>query len=444
MSRPFSFGISACLVTITLASPLRAQQFAEVKVSSFGFGDIEFDSARDGIYCSICNFGQGNSRFNWTDINGNLWIAHVDPQTGAVVPANGKAELVDTNAAYWKDFGNGPEWAFSTQGSELLYTRYQPGMPRTSAFAGAALATMINGAWTADFLPGAINTDISDGSGNSALPEASQASESPMALVVYKNLAQPQQMFWQQASLTADPPQVTPFGSYSNGISERWVPQTHQLVFLGAAPPDAHGRTYQQVFWFDADTNVVEQLTTDPTQKDDAFMFQAPELNDAYVFFTVSALRQIAVYEQTGTNGDGSPIFQLINTIKSADPAQPLISGTEPFINCTPTCQSYIFMTLTANYSALHGGANGLAVTSIDPSQPMFTLLTAGSPARIRYDPEYFVTQNGPYIYYGRSKPATATTGARYEGQYYIDMGLGAPSGPCVGSSAQGGMMPGC
>jgi hypothetical protein len=39
---------------------------------------------------------------------------------------------------------------------------------------------------------------------------------------------------------------------------------------------------YQQVFWYDMDTNAVAQLTTGPTNKEDCFMFQAPEFNDTY------------------------------------------------------------------------------------------------------------------------------------------------------------------
>jgi len=436
--------VAACCAAIGFASSTQAQEFTEVKVSANGFGDTEFDSARDGINCPSCNFGQGNARFNWTDMTGNLWLGHLDWQTGALLSTTGQDELVDTTAAYWKDFGNGPEWAFSQQGSQLVYTRYVPGMPRTPQYAGAGFALMVNGTWTSGFLPGAIDTSITDGSGNSVLPEASQAATDPVSLVIYKTLATPLQMFWEEGVLQGVSPNATPFGSYANGISERWVPQTHQLLFLGNALNAVRGKMYQQVFWYDTDSGVVEQLTTDPTQKDDAFMFQAPEFDDAYVFYTVSSLNQITVYKQTGTTRTGAPRFAVINKIKSADTSQPLISGTEPFINCTPTCQTYIFMTITSNYNSLHGGANGLAVTNIDPDQPVFKVLTEGAPAEIRYDPEYFISANGPYLYYGRSTPATDKNPARYNGYYYIDMQLGAPSGPCVGSSAEGGMVPGC
>jgi hypothetical protein len=437
---------TGALVLLFLAStpPAHAQQYVEVKVTSDNFADIEFDSARDGKYCASCNFGQGNARFNWTDKLGNLWIGHVNWQTGAFTPTNGEAELADTNAAYWKDFGNGPEWAFSQQGSQLVYTRYQPGMPRTPAYAGAALASMAGGEWTADFLPGAIGSN-NGGPANSVLPLASQAGADPISLVLYKNVAKPQQIYWEQGSLTGTAPFLTPFGGYANGISERWVPQTHQVLFIGSAINPGDGKTYQQVFWYDTDSNQVAQLTTDPTDKNDMFLFQAPEFNDNYVFFTVSGGTEIDLYEQAGFTGTGPPTFQLVNRIVSIDPTEPLIASAEPFINCTPTCSSYIFMTLTAANNLAGGNANGVAVTNIDPAHPHFTVLaSASSPAAQRTDPEYFISGKGALLYYGRYTPATTTAPEKYQGVYYIDMQLGAPAGPCVGSSAEGGMLPGC
>jgi len=436
---------AAAIILCLQVWPAQAQQYTEVKVSSSSFADIEFDSARDGLYCAACNFGQGNSRFNWTDKTGNLWLGHVDWQTGAFLPTTGQAELVDTNAAYWKDFGNGAEWAFSQQGSQLVYARYVPGMPHTTAYAGAALASMVNGAWTAGFLPGAIGSDGINGPVNSALPLASQASSDPVALVLYNSMTVPQQMYWEQASLSGASPSLTPFGAYANGISERWVPQTHQLLFIGTAINQANGKAYQQVFWYGTDSNTVVQLTTDPSNKNNMFLFQAPEFNDSYVFFTIANGVEIDVYEQTGFVSGGRPTFQLINRIASTDPSEPLISSAEPFVNCSPTCKTYIFMTLAGTSKLPQNNPNGLAVTNIDPAHPHFAVLaTATSPAVQRSDPEYFVTAQGPYLYYSRIAPATGTTPAKYQGEFYINMQLGAPMGPCVGSSAEGGLIPGC
>jgi hypothetical protein len=435
-----------------IALPLHAQQASEVQVSTVGFGDIEFDWGRDGINCPTCNFGQGNSRFNWTDKAHNLWVGHVDPSTGNFDPPAGNNELVDTYSYFWRTWGNGPEWAFSTQNgeviSQLVYTRY-PRAPHVVSIAGAAFATMVNGAWQAQFLPGAVSSSGNSRDVTTILPEASQCNSDPVSLVIFHNVAVPAQSYTEPVTSAAGTaPTLTPFGAYANGLGERWVPCTHQMLFQGSAPPNSEGAIYQQVFWYDTDTQLVQQETFDSYGKHTAFMFEAPDFNHNYIFFTISGSLEIDVYEQTGVFKNGAPKFALVNQIRSPDSTEPYINSPEPFINCTPTCTTYIFMTLSStNNSQLgHTIPNGVAVAALNPATPLFKILVPASslPAAQRLDPEYFITANGPYLYYQLGLVETATKPFHNLGEYYSDMQLGAPSGPCVGSSAEGGLMPGC
>jgi hypothetical protein len=424
--------------------------FTEVQVSTSDFGDIEFDWGRDGLYCAACNFGEGNARFNWPDSSGNLWIGHVDPTSGAFTPPAGMNELVDSYEIYVL---NGPEWAFSTQNgqviSQLVYTRITPGQPATDANAGVAIATPIQGGWDPEFLPGAgpaVGASI-----NTVDPIASQCNTDPISLALFNDLSTPQGVYWEPVSTApGTEPTTTPFGAFFSPVtggkpSQHWVPCTHQLVFIGSAPPDASGNIYQQVFWYDSDTNVVQQLTTDSVGKAEAYMFAAPEFQDTLVFYTISNNLEIDIYEQTGTAANGAPTVQLVNSIFSPDPTEPYIGSTEPFIDCTPTCQSYIFMKLSpaaetqANRRQL---PNGVAVTNINPAQPFFEIMIPywATPTLQRTDLEYYITNLGAYLYYGIS----TVTPFQVLGHYYVDMQLGLPSGNCVGSSAEDGMLAGC
>jgi hypothetical protein len=426
-------------------------QYTEVQVSKNNFGDTEYDWARDGIFCPSCNFGEGNARFNWTDHDGHLWIGHIDPTTAAFTPKSGKSELADTSAFWWDVFGNGPEWAFSTQNgqviSQLVYTRYTPGQPATKENAGAAFATPVQGGWIASFFPGALGTD--DAPINTALPEASQCNRDPVALTLYNRVnSKKKAMYWEQTSaVEGTAANLTPFGRYANGITERWIPCTHQLVFIGSGKA-TDGKDYDQVFWYDTDTNVVQQLTDDPASHKASFMFQAPEFGDQYVFFTLANDFTYQVYLQNGTAANGAPTFALINSIISPDPEETVLSTPEPFINCTPQCQTYIFTTLGTTATGPTG--NGLGVMNINPAAPVFKILVAANttPLSHRADPEYFITSFGPVLYYDRSAVtgdvSNGDNSDRHQGHWYIDMQLGAPSGPCVGSSAEGGMMPDC
>jgi hypothetical protein len=440
--------------TVTVASA-----FAEVQATAVALHDIEFDWGRDGIFCATCNYGQSNARYNWTDPNGNLWVGHLDPNSGAFTPPAGNNELADNTAFYYAIFNNGPEWAFSTQNgqviSQLVYTRYPPGTAAVPANAGVAFATPGPGGWSANFFPGAMGATGGGAPVNSVMPEASQCNTDPVALTEFIDLATPQDVFGEPTTTApGTAPTLMPFGSYASDVSGdkpavRWVPCTHQLVFIGAAPPDGSGDVYYQVFWYNFDTQAVQQLTLDGTDHAEGFMFQAPEFNGAYVFYTISNNVEIDVYEQTGVGSNGAPTFQLVNQITSPDPAEPYISGTEPFINCTPTCQTYIFMKVQSTLrtaSNINSIPNGLAVTNINPAQPLFKILVpeASTPTIQRNDAEYYITANGPYLYYSRNVITSATTQFQAQGRYFIDMQLGAPTGVCVGSSAEGGLLPGC
>jgi len=451
---PLAFVLATAVAASALTIPARAQQFTEEQATARPLGDIEFDWGRDGINCPTCNFGQGNSRLNWTDRQGNLWVAHLDPTTGLLNTPLANDELADTNAFFWNVYGNGPEWAFSTQNgeviSQLVYTRHKPNEPAKTGFAGAAFATMVNGVWTAQFLPGAIGKGVaSQGTNNSNLPEGSQCNSDPVATAIWKNFATPQQVFTEPVSSAAGTaPTLTPFGAFANGIGERFVPCTHQLLFQGLAPPGPQGHVFQQVYWYDWDTQVVQQLTADATTKYGGFMFQAPDFNDSYIFFTIANRLTLNVYQQTGVNANGSPAFTKVNSIASTDPAEPYINSAEPFINCTPTCETYVYMTVAKTPTAQQGVTTpiGLAVAALNPATPMFTILAPASytdPVQ-RLDPEYFVTANGPYLYYNRVQVESGSTTYKNEGLWFIDMQLGTPSGPCVGSSAEGGLLPGC
>jgi hypothetical protein len=440
---------------------MNAQAFQEMPATPQTMGDVEFDFGRDGVPCPTCNWGDGNDRANWTDRDGHIWIAHLDITTGQFTTA-AQDEQADHDAYFWKTYGNGPEWAFSTPTpggqvvSSLVYSRFQPGQtappPPPSGYAGAGFTTQTgfnsggSANWQPEFFPGAIE---GGGKFNSNLPEASQCNTDPVPTAIWKSLGAHFNLYTEAVSLEGTPAIMTlPPGVTSNGIGERFVPCTHQLLFQADTLYGNSGTQVQQVFWHDLDTGVFEQLTTDDVDKFSGFMFQAPDFGDNYIFYTVAAHKYIQVYEQTGTNADGSPAFTLVNTIYSPLIDQQYLNTSEPFINCTPTCTTYAFITISTGASQQGiQSPNGLAVVALSPATPMFEILvsTDVQATRQRLDPEYFITPQGPYIYYNRIIPLQkGKSGYQNQGEYFIDMQLGAPSGTCVGSSAEDGLPPDC
>jgi hypothetical protein len=450
------------------------QPFTEVSVSPYMTGDIEFDWARDGRFCSTCNFGSTNSQVNWTDRDNNLWVSYVNQITGMFTPSTGRETNVAPGAAFfWQDWGNGPEWAFSTPVagqnpvSQLVYTGIAMAEPATYEYAGAALAWETGNSggtatWGFSFFPGAYNPPRD----NTVLPLASQCVSDTFASAVFENLLTPTQMFTETISTAAGTqPFQTPFGPLANGIGERFVacghdanspyPQsTRWLTFQGDVT--IGDNVLQQEFWYDMDNPVnAYQLTFDATTKQRGVMFKAPDFPDAngnaqYILMTVAADMQIEVFLQTGTNSNGSPIMTLVNTIYSPDPAEPYMFDPKAFVNCTPKCVTYVVMGLgtVAESQQTESEPNGIGVTTLNPNNPFFEVLVSanstvatGAIAQ-RLDPKVFVTDAGPVVYYDLLNTYSSSTPYNDQGIWMINMGLGQPQGNCVGWSAYDGPNP--
>jgi hypothetical protein len=102
--------------------------------------------------------------------------------------------------------------------------------------------------------------------------------------------------------------------------------------------------------------------------------------------------------------------------------ATPYIGSPEPFVH---NGRSWVFFWLSAKPSS-SSSVSLIAMTGIDPAVPSLRALTsATSPARSRRDPEYFITANGPYIYYSRFLLPTSTRPLTSEGVFRVDTGLG-------------------
>ena len=89
--------------------------------------------------------------------------------------------------------------------------------------------------------------------------------------------------------------------------------------------------------------------------------------------------------------------------------------------------RSWIFFTLSADPNFHDFAPSLIAMTGIVPGTPSLQLLTSATqPRRARRDPEYFITANGPYIYYNRYLVSGGTKVS--EGVFRVDTGLGLSS----------------
>jgi len=213
-----------------------------------------------------------------------------------------------------------------------------------------------------------------------------------------------------------------PIADQTGGGSRRWVPGTRKVIFSGSAAPDENNVVYQQVFTYDTDADQLEQLTFDPVTKWGAFMWRAPEFNNEYVFFTISGRTSLSVYRYL-PDGNGIKRWIVVNSIAMPEKL-PYAWSPEPFVH---NGRSYIFFQISSSSQANDMSIpTQLAMTGIDPARPSFRMLTNDSNVRrVRMDPEYFITAQGPFVYYNRYIPKTDTHGVINDGVWRVDTKLG-------------------
>lgn len=393
--------------TLAGAQPLPT----EVQVTRSFIADLEFDWGRDGSYCAACNFGAGNARFAFTDIKNILWVGNIDPDTGNFVPPNGHAVMVGSDAAQADDFGNGPEWMNGPQGSQIIYMKYLPGMPHEPANAGVAVATFDGTAWNGDF--------IVNGLGR-YLPTGSLDVGDPNPRLVYQNRTGSNYKAY--ARYLNDPGSEIVLPGNKPVCSRRWVPNSQALIYTAPCLARNSSTRPAQVYWYDLPTQTLEQVTFDAGAKLYALAWRAPEFNNDYALATVADRTDILVYRRT-VDGGGVATWTRVKTIPAL-PDEPYVTSPEVFVH---NGKSYVVYQVSSSSNATdyHIPTN-LAITGIDPAVPSVRLLTNNATvSRLRLDPEYYITNLGPFVYYNRFVPATTTSGVTLEGIWRVDTGLG-------------------
>ena len=152
-------------------------------------------------------------------------------------------------------------------------------------------------------------------------------------------------------------------------------------------------------------------------------MWRAPEFKNEYVFFTMAKeRRQILVYRKL-PGADKVMRWTIVKTI-DAPAALNYFFSPEVFVH---NGRSYIFATVSSAAAFYDRTVpNQIAISGVDPLRLDARLVTndTGTP-RLRLDPEYYVTAQGPFMYYNRLVPETATHPAVNDGVWRVDLGLG-------------------
>jgi len=318
-------------------------------------------------------FDLAGGRMTWEDLQGNLWVAAIDARTGALIPKDGRGTLVDTGLALISDTLNGPEWAFGGGQTLIAYTKVGGQGARYIAAAGQDE----KGAWQAVVLP--------DGR-NRWRPFGTPPSNTDPARInyLYQRPQGDKVLAWRDVD-----------NSYSEQVFEgdtegaRWVEGLRE--FITTTVIDG----VRQVVLINAVNGAATQLTFDPTSKFVPFMWFAPEYGEL-VFMAMVDTTSVGIFRNVG--GQWKQVYNF-----TLPTAKPYFHSPEPFVY---NGRSYILtvaaeqLSRVGNFIAQPVGPTEIWVAGIDPTNPFFRRVDEPTGNQTRLDPEFFIIESGPVIYY--------------------------------------------
>jgi hypothetical protein len=377
----------------------------EILVTPEPIFDFEFDPDAD--------------RFSWVVIDtGDLWVGHVDPHTGEFLPPTGKGELVDVNAVMP---GNSSEWVAIQPQNRIVYTKREPGdivrMAQASLDGDGVT-------WKPSMIEGGefrVNP-----CGGSELVDST-------SIILYLHLTLPpfiggmgtgagdavdpgfdlinEHLAWR---ILDDPGSELTVPKSLGATGARWVPGEAQMVFTRQVDD---GR---QVFFYDGVTHTTQQLTFDGGLKQTVFMWEAPEFPGEKIFFAsvkLATQSQVRVYRYLDPEGDGAFAWTAIKTLNGG-PGMYFWSP-EYFVHNGRSYMFWVASPVPDQPSFQY--PSQIWVASADPADAFYKSLSDPTTSRFRLDPELYVTDAGPSIYYNRYLYDPHA----YEGVYRVDLGLG-------------------
>jgi hypothetical protein len=317
-------------------------------------------------------FDRVGSRMVWQDEDDNLWLADVDPDTGAILPPSGRGRLLDTRLAAISETGNGPEWAYGSDGTYVVYTK----RARGGWYLAAAREDRFGG-WSTRLLYPAVDR---------FRPIGTPPSNTQPARVVYIRDSSDTKgtVAWREINdrSTERQARIAAQGG-------RWV--ENERAFVGFEVIDG----VAQAVLVAIDGFKRTQLTFDADNKTAAIMWLAPEYGEL-LLMTLLNTTQIGIYRQVG--GQWTRLYTF-----AVPSAKPFMSSPEPFVSGGRSYVSLVAASqLQGNPPFLNTpvGPTEIWVAGIDPANPFFRRVDDPAHNALRMDPEAFDTTNGTVVYY--------------------------------------------
>jgi hypothetical protein len=307
----------------------------------------------------------------------------LDPSTGIPLPQGGKGLIIDSNLVEINKTNNGPEWALSVDGSQIVYTKYDD-QSRVSA----AYATFDGTNWAPQIMVNGQNRFTPKGSRFANDPSAAAAyfafvstPEGPDPRLALRTLGMPETEIISRIILRGG--NFLPGESAYMSITRRSASQLYQVFVWDYAAP------------------VIRQVTFDTGSKSQSpELWFAPDLGDDMVFTTNVILENFSVarvYRRQDPLNNFNWALEV--EIESPDPAKPYVGSPRPFVF---EGKSYIVFMAEVDPTTTGEADIWIADLNPDPLARFYRKVSIDDGPLARFDPETYVTNNGPIIYYSR------------------------------------------
>ena len=318
-------------------------------------------------------------RLIWEDKAGNLWVGNVDLVTGTLNPKNGKGTLIDTGLTLSGDTLNTPRYTYGAGQRAIIYNK-------TSGFGG--MKTLFKAVedppntWT--------TSELEDGENRwKAVGSPEETTDPPR--IIYKRKDELGNTFisWR----TLDDPateQTAPVELDAKG--GRFFGGDRSVMIMGKELRTV--RVWNVPF----DTMIPEQVTFGDQDNFNAFIWFAPEFQQ-YLVVTIVNWEELAIYRQV--DGDWTKIAQF-----PVPSTKPLLSSPEAFIANGKSFIAVVAANQLGNndFQGQPVGPSEIWIAGIDPARPFFRRIDEPSQNVPRSEPEPFLLDSGPVVFYSESR----------------------------------------
>lgn len=316
-------------------------------------------------------FDMLNSRITWRSPGGALRLGRFDPETGNLdLGEDGEGIILDTDLPSGNITFNGPEWIYTQQGTQIIYTKQVNNQLHVAR-------TYWKPELTNEILPNTVGCRT---------PIGSQDLNDPYPRIFYicperQNGAW---VFWRLLDNPASEGAIPDLSAHE----PRWVQGERRIIM----------RILVNGIWqaavYDLDSGEIKQLTFDSTIKGSPFMFRGPR--GELLMMLRRDYKEVAIYRYADNDQwQVAHVFRL-----PAASSLPYITSPEPFLYQN---KLYISMVASSAPKPKDDGYGEIWVAGINleaNGQDFFRKVNGGDWKLVRKDPEPLITGNGVYIYY--------------------------------------------